>query len=113
MLSPTYQLSGETGGYKAVMKFSQTSPVEGENLVEITITDANSRPVKGAPIKVEYLTPSVPGRKPMMYYATTAKPDGDVYRATLSIDMKGEWKAVLTIRKGQLKKTVTIPFEVK
>jgi hypothetical protein len=108
-----YQLSGEAGGYKVVMNFAESRPTEGTNAVEIVVTDASSRPVKAALVKVEYLMPSLPGKKPMMDYATTAKPEGDVYKATLNTNMKGEWRAVVTIVKGEEKRTVILPFEVR
>jgi hypothetical protein len=108
-----YQLSGEKGGYSVVVTFPQARPVEGENTIDIAVKDANSRPVKGALVKVEYLMPSLPGKEPMMNYETTAKPDGDIYKATLNLSMKGEWRAIVTIAKGKQKSTITLPFEVK
>lgn len=108
-----YRLSGETDDYKVVMNFTRTLPMEGENAVEIAVTDVHSRPVKHALVKIEYLMPSLPGKKPMMDYATTARPEGDVYKATLGISMKGGWKAVVTIVKGKKKGVVTLPFEVR
>ena len=59
-----YQLSGEKGGYGVVVTFPQARPVEGENTVDIAVRDANSRPVKDALVKVEYLMPSLPGKSP-------------------------------------------------
>jgi hypothetical protein len=108
-----YKLSGQTGGHRVVMSFPQTRPVEGENTVEIVISDTDSLPVKNALVKVEYLMPSLPGKRPMMDYETTAKPEGKVYKATLNLSMKGEWRAVVTIAKGKQNGTVTLPFEVK
>lgn len=108
-----YQLSGVSGGYKVVMNFAQTRPMEGENSVEIAITGNSSRSVKGARVTVEYFMPSLPGKSPMMDNTTTAKPDRDVYKATLHLDMKGEWKAVVSIVTGKDKETVTFPFELK
>ena len=108
-----YQLSGKAGDYNVVMTFGQARPVEGENRTEVAITDKASRPVTDAHVKVEYLMPSFPGRAPMMDYATTAKPLGMVYEATLNLTMKGEWKAVVTVERGKQKNTVSFPFEVK
>jgi hypothetical protein len=108
-----YKLSGQTGSYRIVMNFRQTRPVEGKNTVDIAISDSNSLPVKNGLVKVEYLMPSLPGKKPMMDYETTAKPEGKVYKATLNITMKGEWRAVVTIAKGKENGAVTLPFEVK
>lgn len=94
-LAEGYQLSGISGGYRVVMNFAQTRPIEGENSVEIAVTDVNSRPVKGGRVTVEYFMPSLPGKKPMMDNTTTAKADRDAYKATLHLDMKGDWKAVV------------------
>ena len=49
----------------------------------------------------------------MMDNTTTAKPDGNAYKATLRLDMKGEWKAAVSIVTGKNKETVTLPFELK
>lgn len=95
---------------RGVMTFTENPPIEGENKAEIAITDRASRPVKGAKVKVEYLMPSLPGKSPMMYYETTAKPVGDVYEVTLDLSMKGEWQVVINIAKGKQKKRVTMPF---
>jgi hypothetical protein len=108
-----YELSAETDGYKVVMTFAENPPVQGENKAKILITDSASRPVKGATVKVEYLMPSLPGKSPMMYYETTAKPAGDVYEATLNLDMLGEWEVVINIAKGKGQKKVTIPFMLR
>jgi nitrogen fixation protein FixH len=108
-----YQLSGKLGDYKVAVTFTQTHPVEGENRVEIAITDKASRPVGGVQVKVDYFMPSFPGKPPMMTYATTAKPVGDVYEATLNLSMRGEWKVAVTVVKGKQKRKVTLPFEVK
>ncbi len=108
-----YQLSGKSGDYKVAVTFTQTHPVEGENRVEIAITDKASRPVGGVQVKVDYFMPSFPGKPPMMTYATTAKPVGDVYEATLNLSMRGEWKVAVTVVKGKQKRKVTLPFEVK
>lgn len=108
-----YQLSGGNGGYSVVVTFPQARPVEGENTVDIAVRDASSRPVKGALVKVEYLMPSLPGKEPMMNYETTTKPDGGIYKATLNLSMKGQWRAIVTIVKGKQKSTITLPFEVK
>jgi len=108
-----YRLSGKAGDYSVAMTFGQARPVEGENRIEIAIKNKAARPVTDAHVKVEYLMPSLPGRAPMMDYATTAKPLGTVYEATLNLNMKGEWKAVVTVERGKQKKTVSLPFEVK
>jgi nitrogen fixation protein FixH len=108
-----FQLSGQTGGYKVVMNFTEPHAIKGNNTVEIVVTDAKSLPVKGAKVTVEYFMPSLPRKKPMMDYVTATEPDGGIYRTTLDLNMKGEWKATVTIEKGKEKRTVTIPFEVK
>lgn len=108
-----YQLSGKAGEYKVAITFTQTRPVEGENPVEIVVTDKASRSIRGAQVKVDYFMPSFPGKPPMMTYATTAKPVGDGYEAILNLSMRGEWKVTVTIVNGKQKKKVTIPLEVK
>jgi hypothetical protein len=112
-LAEGYQLSRETADYKVVMIFAQASPVEGKNNVEILVTDMKSRPVKDARLKVEYLMPSLPGKKPMMDYTTTATPDGNVYKATLDLSMRGQWKAIITVVKGRQERKLSFSFEVK
>ena len=108
-----YHLSGKAGDYRVAVTFAQTRPVEGENPVEIAVTDKASRLIRGAQVKVDYFMLSFPGKPPMMTYATTAKPVGDGYEATLNLSMRGEWKVAVTIVKGKQKKKVTLPFEVK
>ena len=108
-----YQLSGKAGEYKVTVTFTQTRPVEGENPVEIVVTDKTSRSIRGVQVKVDYFMPSFPGKPPMMTYATTAKPVGDGYEAILNLSMRGEWKVTVTVVNGKQKKKVTLPFEVK
>jgi hypothetical protein len=57
--------------------------------------------------------PSLPGKKPMMDNTTTAKPDGDAYKATLRLGMKGKWSAVVSIVKRKDKGTVPLPFDLE
>jgi len=108
-----YQLSGKAGEYKVTVTFTQARPVEGENPVEIVVTDKASRSIRGVQVKVDYFMPSFPGKPPMMTYATTAKPVGDGYEAILNLSMRGEWKVAVTVVNGKQKKKVTLPFEVK
>src|SRR5271157_3942834 len=95
-----YQLSRVSDGYKVITNFAQARPAQGENRVEIIVTDINSRPVKGARVTVEYFMHSLPTELSVTDITTTARPDGDVYRATLNLGIKGQWKAVVTIAKG-------------
>lgn len=92
-----FEIAGKTDGYAVRATFDKSQPTRGKNQVMITITDAESRPVRNVQVNVEYLMPSLPGKPPMMDFVTTAKPVEDKYTATLNLTMKGEWIIVVSI----------------
>ncbi len=91
------QLKAVAGQYVVQLSFEKGKPVTGTNAIEITVVDAAGEAVSGAEVKIDYLMPSLPGKRPMMEYSTVAKPVGNGYQAVMNLTMKGEWKVILTI----------------
>jgi hypothetical protein len=83
--------------YRARMTFVGGDPIVGVNRLRVVITDKAGRVVKDALVGIEYLMPSLPGKKPMMDYRTTARLAGSSYQASLDLTMAGEWKIILTV----------------
>jgi hypothetical protein len=105
-----YEVKGKAGSYAVVVTFDKSRPVLGTNRMKITITDAESRAVTDAQVRVESFMPS-PGRKSsMMSYSTTAKPEGDKYEATIDLRMKGRWEVTISIKKDIRMNMMTFGF---
>ena len=95
-LGAGFETAGKAGAYTVRATFDKAEPARGENKLEISITDAGSRPVRNLHVSVEYSMPSMPGRPPMMSYKTVAKLTEDKYVAYLDFTMKGNWKVIVT-----------------
>ncbi len=112
-----FEAAGKADGNTVRVTFDKSQPSLGVNQVEIAITDQQSRPISNVQVNVEYFMPSLPGKPPMMDYLATAKPVGkNKYVAILNLDMKGEWRMVVsmvTVAEAKQTEAVTFAFEVK
>jgi len=90
-----FETAGKAGVYTVRAAFDKAEPARGENRMEISITDAGSKPVRNLHVSVEYLMPSLPDRPPMMSYKTVAKLNDDKYVAYLDFTMKGNWRVIV------------------
>ena len=86
-----YEVKGKAGEYNMIVRMEGNPPARGHNNMTISITDETSTPVTDAQVIVEYLMPSLPGRRPMMDYSVKAVAEGNLYRARLNLSMAGEW----------------------
>jgi hypothetical protein len=108
-----FEVTATSKSLSARVTFLSGEPVKGTNGLRIDITDISGRPAKNASVKVEYLMPSLPGKKPMMDYRTDAKPVGSSYEASLNLTMTGEWKVVLTVTRGERTEQMSFGMMVK
>ena len=108
-----FEMTGKTETYTAKVTFLEGQPVKGSNRVIIDIIDGSSRYVKDALVEIEYFMPSLPGKPPMMDYRTTANRVGASHEATLNLDMKGEWKMVLSVTRAKRTEKATVEFIVR
>jgi hypothetical protein len=83
--------------YRAHVIFQNSGPVKGTNRVRIDVTDKSGNTVANSLIGIEYLMPSLPGRKPMMSYRTTARALDGSYETSLDLTMSGEWKIIIRV----------------
>jgi hypothetical protein len=108
-----YEVKGRAGQYHVEAVIDPNPPVRGSNELEIFVTDAASRPVSDADVQVEYLMPTLPGKKPMMDYTGVVEPHGKGYRAVLDLSMAGEWTVVIKITHMGKTGNMKFTFEVK
>ncbi len=95
-----FELKGKAGEYNIEVRMDRNPPGRGHNGVDVTVTDASSRPVTDAEVEIEYLMPSLRGRPPMMDYSTRARLVGNKYHADLNLTMAGEWRVLVKIARG-------------
>ena len=93
----TFDTIASSKNYRARVVFPNGGPTKGANRIAINITSRSGQPVANALIGIEYLMPSLPGRKPMMTYRTTTRGIGASREASLNLTMTGEWKVILTV----------------
>lgn len=104
-----YEVKKKVGEYEVEVKIDKTTPVVGDNNIEIEIKDASGKNVTDAKVIVEYSMPAMPGMPPMNYKTdTTFK--GNKYRATMNLSMSGPWNIAIRITRSG--KTSTMKFTV-
>jgi hypothetical protein len=103
-----YEVKGKAGGYNLTVKMEGNPPSRGQNNMTITITDGASKPITDARVLVEYLMPSLPGRRPMMDYTADAVREGNLYKARINLSMAGEW--VVEIKMTRAGKSDSMKF---
>jgi hypothetical protein len=108
-----FQLTGKTESYTAKVTFLEGLPVKGSNKVRIDVVNNSSKSVKDAQVEIEYLMPSLSGKRPMMDYHAVAKRVSDAYEATLDLDMTGEWKMILSVTRAKHTEKATVGFVIK
>jgi hypothetical protein len=113
ILAAQYEVKGKAGEYNVQVVLDKSPPARGRNNLEITVTDAASKPVTDAQVHVEYLMPSLPGRTPMMEYSTTGKPSGHNYLAQMDLSMAGKWTVVVKVTHGKETGAMEFTFVVE
>ena len=103
-----YETSGKAGDYTVRVLVDKNPLARGLNNMKITVTDGASKTVPDAQVQVDYLMPSLPGRKPMMQYSTTATRQDKYYLARIDLSMAGEWTVGVKVTRGD--KTGTMKF---
>ncbi len=104
-----YEVNKKAGEYNVLVRIDKNPPVAAQNRVEITITDASGKAVTDAKVVLTYSMPAMAGM-PAMNYKAEAKPQGSIYRATITYSMSGSWNNELKItHKGQ---TQSVRFTV-
>ena len=94
-----YELKKKMGDYDAEVKMDRSSPVIGDNNIEIEIKDAGGKNVTDAKVLVNYYMPPMPRMVPMNYI-TNAKLKGEKYKATMNFIMSGPWIIAIKINLG-------------
>ncbi len=92
-----YELVEDVEGLKVKVIMDNETLSAGENDMRIFLADSAGNPVGGAKIKVDYSMPPM-GSMPPMIYKTRARHKGDVYSATLNLNMSGKWNVALIIK---------------
>jgi hypothetical protein len=108
-----YEVKGKAWDYSVEVSIDRNPPGRGNNNIKIVIKDKTSKLITDAQIQVKYLMPSLPGKPPMMEYATTANLIGDHYQAQMDLSMAGEWAVVLGITHAKKTATMKFTFMVK
>jgi hypothetical protein len=102
-----YEVNKMAGEYSVQVKMDKNPPSVGMNNMEIVVTDKTGKPLKDAKVLVDYGMPAMPGM-PAMVYKADAISQGDQYRATINISMKGPW--YVNIKIASQGKTVSTKF---
>jgi hypothetical protein len=105
-----HELTKEAGQYNIAVKIDKNPAVVGDNNVVIGITDASGHHVGDARVELYYFMPSMPS----MNYTADARPEGDVYNATVKPTMPGDWDLeVKFTRPGEKGHKVTFSFKAE
>jgi hypothetical protein len=105
----SYELQKKSGDYTLDIRIDKNPPVVGDNIMELTIKDADGKAVTDAKVAVTYTMPPMSGMAPI-YYKTDAVPKEGSYQATLKFSMSGSWNVeAKIIRAG---KTTPVKFNV-
>ena len=94
-----YEVKKKVGDYDAEVKMDRSSPVIGDNNIEIEIKDAGGKSLTDAKVSVNYYMPPMPRMAPMNYI-TDAKLKGEKYRARMNFIMSGPWIIAIKINHG-------------
>ena len=104
-----YEAKKKVGDYEAEVKMDRSSPVIGDNNIEIEIKDAGGKNLTDAKVLVNYYMPPMPRMVPMNYI-TDARLKGGKYRATMNFIRSGPWIIAIKINHGG--KVSTAKFNV-
>ena len=94
-----YEVKKKVGDYDAEVKMDRSSPVIGDNNIEIEIKDAGGKSLTDAKVLVNYYMPPMPRMAPMNYI-TDAKLNGEKYKAKMNFIMSGPWIIAIKINHG-------------
>lgn len=108
----SYELQKKSGDYTLDIKIDKNPPVAGDNLMELTIKEANGKSVTDAKVAVNYTMPPMPGMAPANY-KTDAVPKGDSYQAALKFSMSGSWNVEVKITRAGKTTPVKFNLDVK
>ena len=89
----------KSGDYTLDIQIDKNPPVVGDNLMELTIKDADGKAVTDAKVAVTYTMPPMSGMAPMNY-KTDAVPKEGNYQATLKFSMSGSWNVEAKITRA-------------
>jgi hypothetical protein len=105
----SYELQKKSGDYTLDIRIDKNPPVVGDNLMELTIKDADGKAVTDAKVAVNYTMPPMPGMAPANY-KTDAVLKGDSYQAALKFSMSGSWNVEVKITRAG--KTTPVKFNI-
>jgi hypothetical protein len=105
----SYELQKKAGDYALDIRLDKNPPVVGDNLMELTIKDADGKAVTDAKVAVNYTMPPMSGMAPMNYKADAVL-KGEKYQSTLKFSMSGSWNVEVKIT--QAGKTTPVKFNV-
>jgi hypothetical protein len=111
-LAKNYELQKKAGDYTLDIKIDKNPPVVGDNLMELTIKDADGKAVTDAKVAVTYTMPPMSGMAPMNY-KTDAMPKEGSYQATLKFSMSGSWNVEAKITRAGKSTPVKFNVDVK
>jgi len=95
--------------YEVTVKLDRHPPTQGENPLEVVITDRQGKAVADAQVLVNYYMPPMPRMAPMNY-KTDAPFSKGRYRMSMNIIMSGPWIIRVLITRGG--KTSLVKFNV-
>jgi YtkA-like len=105
----SYELQKKSGDYTLDIRLDKNPPIIGDNLMELTIKDADGKAVTDAKVAVTYTMPPMSGMAPMNY-KTDAVVKESGYQATLKFSMSGSWNVEAKITRAG--KTTPVKFNV-
>ncbi len=103
------EVKKRVGELEAEMRMDRSSPVLGDNNIEIELKDATGEPVTDAKVVVNYYMPPMPRMAPMNY-TVDAKLKGERYKATMNFIMSGPW--IIAVKIIHAGKTSTAKFNI-
>jgi hypothetical protein len=106
----SYELQKKSGDYTLDIRIDKNPPVVGDNLMELTIKDADGKTVTDAKVSVTYTMPPMSGMAPMNYKTDAVAKEGSSYQATLKFSMSGSWNVEAKITRAG--KTTPVKFNV-
>lgn len=85
-----------------IMLMAPTAPKSGENQFEVTVKDANGKPIADAEVSVLLVMPAMPAMKmPAMRNEVKLKSSGDgKYAGSGNVPMAGRWNATVSVKRG-------------
>jgi hypothetical protein len=108
----SYELQKKSGDYTLDIRIDKNPPVVGDNLMELTIKDADGKAVTDAKVAVNYTMPPMPGMAPANY-KTDAVPKEGKYQGTLKFSMSGSWNVEVKITRADKITPVKFTVDVK